>query len=445
LLIGGKEYNYIKRLKGFFKIENKFKKSTFFKTGRAVIVIFMAMIIAMLLIKFKPKEKRIESENKGHLVEVISIKPEIVTMNVEAYGTVKAREDMKLVAEVNGRVEYISEFFDEGCFVKKGTLILRIDQREFKINVKMAEANLKQLEAKIENLNQETLNLKENIAIAKNNLEISEKEYSRFQKLARQNIVSKTNMEKTKRVCLKDLSSLKELENQLKLMPARKKMLGAQKILKEASYDRALLELAKTEITTPFDGRVIEKNIMTGEYVRNSQYIGRIYKNGLFDIDINLPVKDMKWIMPLMEGKGKEPEVQVFFNNHETSSNFWIGKVSRIKSKIDERTRTMPVVVEMDDTLSNNGKNIYMRPGMFVNVLIKGERYHNVYVLPRYMVNFDDSIYLIKDERLISCKVNILRKFKDRIYVKSGITEKDLVIKTRIPEAVEGMLLRRAN
>ena len=96
------------------------KKGFMFKSLRVVIVISTAVIIAVLLITLRPKAERQVAVEKGRLVETMTVRAENINMTIEAYGTVKAREALKLVAEVRGRIVKIDSSFKEGSFVKKG-------------------------------------------------------------------------------------------------------------------------------------------------------------------------------------------------------------------------------------------------------------------------------------------------------------------------------------
>ena len=80
------------------------KKGYIYNATRVVSVIALAIIVAVLLIALRPKAKRIVREDTGRLVEVLTATAKDVNMILEAYGTVKPREMLKLVAEVQGQI-----------------------------------------------------------------------------------------------------------------------------------------------------------------------------------------------------------------------------------------------------------------------------------------------------------------------------------------------------
>ncbi|MBW1840728.1 MAG: efflux RND transporter periplasmic adaptor subunit, partial [Deltaproteobacteria bacterium] len=60
----------------------------------------------------------------------------------------------------------------------------------------------------------------------------------------------------------------------------------------------------------------------------------------------------------------------------------------------------------------------------------------------RYVIRDGDVVYILKDKRLVIRPVNILRSFKESVFVDKGLTNGDLVIKTPLSGAMDGMLVR---
>ena len=111
---------------------------------------------------------------------------------------------------------------------------------------------------------------------------------------------------------------------------------------------------------------------------------------------------------------------------------------------MDEKTRTLPVVVEIDErtATAENQDNLHLRPGLFVTVRIAGRKIKQIYDLPRHVLHGDDTLYLVEDNRLKIKTVNILRRFKNSIIIDKGLSDGDLIIQTPLSGAVEGMQVR---
>jgi multidrug efflux pump subunit AcrA (membrane-fusion protein) len=122
----------------------------------------------------------------------------------------------------------------------------------------------------------------------------------------------------------------------------------------------------------------------------------------------------------------------------------WKGKVARIKAQMEEKTRTLPIVVEVNETQQTgmNQSPFPLRPGMFVTVKIKGKQINRAFLLPRHAVYPGDVVYTIRDNRLNIKPVHILRSFKDSVIIEKGLADGELIIITPLSSATDGMLVR---
>ncbi|MBW2410906.1 MAG: hypothetical protein JRF72_13995 [Deltaproteobacteria bacterium] len=111
---------------------------------------------------------------------------------------------------------------------------------------------------------------------------------------------------------------------------------------------------------------------------------------------------------------------------------------------MDDRTRTLPIIVEVDEAPGDaeNKGSWRLRPGMFVSVKIKGKEIDQAFVLPRHVVYPGDIVYTVKDNRLKIQSVNVLRAYKDTVIVSQGLSVGDQIIKTPLSAATDGMLVR---
>ena len=206
----------------------------------------------------------------------------------------------------------------------------------------------------------------------------------------------------------------------------------------------ARLDLERSGIVAPFDGWVLEKSIEVGQHVTVGQRLGRIYSTGELDIEVRIPVKDFKWLPAKLNGDARI-EADIIFENQGVRMT-WNGRVSRVKAQMDDKTRTLPVIIEVDVT-SNSAEirnTLRLRPGMFVTAKIKGKEVSQAFVLPRHVVYPGDIVYTVEDDRLKIKSVDILRTFKDAVIVTQGLSDGARIIKTPLSDATEGMLVRVA-
>lgn len=418
------------------------KKGGLFKTIRVFFVLLVSLVIAVALVILRPKAERQVPVQKGRLVEVFTARAEDFQMFVEAFGTVAPRESLKLVAQVRGPIADLSPNFKEGSFVKQGTRLIQIDPRTYSLEVERRKVQIMQSEAELKRLKQEVVNLGSRVKIASTDAKLARNEYSRLKKLIERRVIAQSQLDKAEQAYLASRERLQTLENQLALIGPQREQLIAARDMAEVMYQQAVLDLERSSIEAPFDGWVLEKAIEVGQHANVGQHLGSIYKAGELDIEVRIPTKEFKWL-PAGMGRDSSVAADVIFKN-SGDQRVWQGRVARVKARMEERTRTLPVVIEVDEaqTAENSAAGFRLRPGMFVTIKIKGKTVNQAFVLPRYVVYPGDVVYTLEDDKLKIKEVSILRTYKDSVIVSEGLSEGDLIISTPLSGAVDGMRVR---
>jgi RND family efflux transporter MFP subunit len=402
----------------------------------------VAGVVAATLVMVRPKAKRQVPVEKGRLVEVFPARAEDVQMVVEAFGTVEPRESLNLVAQVRGPIVDISPTFKEGNFIKKGTRLIQIDPRTYELEVKRRKVQIKQSEAELKRLKQEMVNLQSRVKIAKSDATLAQNEYLRLKKLIKRQVIAQSQLDKSEQAYLASLERLQALENQMALIGPQKEQLIAARDMAEVLYEQAKLDLERSRIDAPFGGWVLEKAIEVGQHVNVGQQLGCIYRSGKLDILVRIPVKELKWF-PAGLGQDTPVAADVLFEN-AGQHYIWNGRVARVKAMMDERTRTLPMVIEVDEPGTGEQKKDFfrLRPGMFVTIKIKGKGIPRAFVLPRHVVYPGDVVYTVKDNHLKIKEVSILRSYKDLVIINEGLSEGELIVKTPLSSVKDGMRVR---
>ena len=62
--------------------------------------------------------------------------------------------------------------------------------------------------------------------------------------------------------------------------------------------------------------------------------------------------------------------------------------------------------------------------------------------LPRWAVSFENTVYVIRDERLETVPVQVARVQDNKAYIRKGISQSDMVITTRLVNPLERSLVQ---
>ena len=270
------------------------KKGVAFKTIRVVLVLGIALAISMLLVRFSPKAERQIPVDIGRLVEVMPVKAETLTMTVESYGTVQPREVLKLVAEVRGQIVDIHPSFKEGGFIQKGSVLIRIDPRNYQLEVERRRVQVSQAQAELRRLQQEVLNLVASIKIAKSDVALAQKEVVRLKTLSGKKVVAQTTLDQAEQRYLASLERLQGFENQLALTGPFKEQFEAQRDMAEVLLRQAGLDLERSSIVAPFNAWVLERSIEKGQHVNSvpvyaAQQLSVVYVLAFFNTPFQNP------------------------------------------------------------------------------------------------------------------------------------------------------------
>lgn len=171
---------------------------------------------------------------RGNLpVTGIIAKNSMTANGISVNGTLLANEEVELVAEIVGKVRAI--YFQEGSFVKKDQLLLKVDDADLQAQLTRAEFQKKLLSEKLER----------------------------------------------QRILLKRESISREAFDQLQ----------TDYNMLEADIELLRVKISRTEIRAPFDGVMGFRYVSEGSYVQPSSQIARIVDNSVLKYEFNIPEK----------------------------------------------------------------------------------------------------------------------------------------------------------
>lgn len=168
---------------------------------------------------------------------------------------------VNLAAEVAGRIDAIR--VHENQPVNAGDVLLSIDPEPFEIRVAQAQARLRQAEFTIRTLKASYASMQEELALAQENVEFAQRELNREQTLAERNLTSRSELDTLRHQVATSERRKATLGRELERIAAS---LGGDPNLPIdqhpdyqtalASLNAARLDLARTQVTAPFDGIV---------------------------------------------------------------------------------------------------------------------------------------------------------------------------------------------
>lgn len=366
----------------------------------ALTVLAFGFLSMARLMATKPKVKRRPPQSFLPGVKVLQVRLAPHTVVIKGVGTVRALREVAVVPEVAGKVVYISSALREGGTFAEGEVLLRIDPRDYLLNLRLAEAEVKEAESQLVLLQQEAASAREEWHI-----QGAEGEPPPL------------------------------LVKEPQLAAARARLEAAK-----ARLRRAELDLERTVLRAPFAGRVVDKRVDLGQYVTPGQVLATVYSTEAVEVAVPLHREKLAWIrVPGLtsDPPGSPARLRASLAGHEL---LWEGRVVRDEGKVDELTRTVRVVIEVKDPFA---KRPPLLPGIFVQVEIIGRSLEDVAILPRSALHRGETVWVLDEEDRIRFRRVKVAYFEDgRAVIASGLQEGERVVLSSLRTVTEGMRVR---
>ena len=277
------------------------------------------------VIKLEYKPEVIETE-AAVPVNTAEVKFREFDYEIDAVGTLKAREACTLSPKVSGNVNAVMA--DIGDRVKKGQVLVNIDSTNFKLQVKRVAASMEAARA--------------NVAEAKAGFERAGKDYARAKNLIKEKVIPQSRFDDTEaafKAAKEALSAAKSQHSQAK-----------------AALDTAKQHLDDTQIKSLISGVVVERNVEIGQTISPGLQVFLILDQTKLKADVDLSGIDFGRVEV---GLPAQIKVDAF------SEESFMGKVKVINPMMDRTTRTFRVRIELPNS---SGKLV---DGMFARVKLK--------------------------------------------------------------------------
>ena len=356
----------------------------------------------------------------------------------EATGSLAGDQQTDVAPQTSGKVIAVS--VDIGSPVKRGQVLVRLDDAELKLRVEQAAAQLQQARASVRQA-EERIGLRpgqafnpnrvSEVAAAKVALELAEKNLRRAEKLIESGDVSRSfyDEQRARRDQLKeqlDVALAQARQNYAAVEVARTNVANA-----EAQLGLARKNLSYAVIPAPIDGFVSERTADPGEYVSPQQKVATIVKTNPLRIRIDIPEQAI-------------PEVRVGQSVSITTSAWpdrnFSGRIARIAPNVSATSRTLNVEAEID-----NGSGA-LKPGQFATVRILQERSESAVLVPARAVITDAGVsrlFVIKDGRAVQRLVQTGQTEGDLIEIKSGVAADEQVATSNVERLSDGIAVRQ--
>lgn len=384
----------------------------------------------ILLVVFRQQPVVVPPPPRVPVVTVVDLEEQSGTLSIRGNGTVRPTAQVSLSSEVSGRVVWVRSSLVSGGRFHRGDVLLRIDSADYHNAVEAAQADVAARRVDVLQAEQE--------------VEIAREEYRRL----RQHEGTQAPPDSTA------IGSLVFREPQLRAAEAAWR--GAQSRL-----DDAQLALERTALRAPFDGIVRNETVDVGQYVTPGMGLATIYASLEVEVVVPLSPDRAALIENLWQATPGSRAIPATVYADVASIRYeWTGYVDRAEAALDERTRTVNVVVKVEgafdtrqgsagDESSNgfprlpSGRRPPLVLGTYVDVDITAIELDQFYTIPRAALRDGNVIWIVENDTLLVMRsVLPIQEVEGTVQLLGDLPAGAQVVVSDLPVIVDSMTVR---
>ena len=371
-------------------------------------ILALAVLASAWMLSTPPQTRTRPVTRNALLVEAMGVVFGPQQTRIEAMGVVRASTKVELKPQVSGEVIAVADNFRPGGSFRRGERILTIDPTDYRLAVRQRESDVARTRAELQ--------------LEEGNQLIARKEFEL-------------------------LGAPVSPEEEALIL--RQPQLESRKAAFEAalaSLEQAKLDLARTEITAPFNAVVQTRDVNLGTRVTTATPLATLVGTDSYWVEVSVPVSQLQWIhIPAMAGTpGARADIRD--TTAWGAETFRSGEVIGRAAAVEELGRMATLLVRIPDPLSRQDNN-RGKPALLldtsVEVSIEGRPLEHATAIDRRHLHDGDTVWIFgADDKLEIRPVRVAFRERELVYVTDGIAPGEKLITSRLPAPVEGMRLR---
>ncbi len=350
------------------------------------------------------------SGSKPLPVHAVPVQSKEIRRNVESVGSLFAFDEVAVSSEVEGRVEQV--LVDVGDRVTHGQPMVKVSPVELQYALDQARASLQQARARL-GLQIDGPDLKDvreaaEVKKAAADLDDAEQKFRRAKVLNDQGILPPQNYDEVE-------AKYKSAKAAYDLAVQTVQNLQGQVAQYRAAVALAQKKLNDAVIRAPFDGRIKERSVTQGQYLKVQTPVMVILNPDPLRVRLKVPEKMAQWIRV---GQDVNLSVEAFPNRA------FSGKIARINPSVDQQTRTF----EVEALIANHDEQL--KPGFFVKATIPSDKIEKALFVPYSTLQYIYGLYkldVVVGQFAKERDVKVGERSGDLIEIVEGITADDRI------------------
>ena len=332
-----------------------------------VVAVVGAAILLSVSLKPEPSGRFATGGPQPTAVTVVEPSPFAYEPRLAFNGVVESRTTTQVIPQVTGRVTMVSPAFRPGAEFAEGDILFRIETSDFELAV---ERTLAEIEA------------------ARSDLALLEAEAEAEKRVWNQQYEDR---------------EIPDLIARVPQIAAAKARIHSG----EAARSAAELDLERTVVRAPFDGRVLDTQLDVGQVVGAGTAVGSIFSSDSLEIVVPVSTRELALIGDAI---GRPASITSTHDGAPSSSTEAV--VVRQAAQLDQQTRLSTLFLSAIE-----GDALTL--GEFVSVEIRGRLATDVLRVPAGSLTSSDQVWVVEAGALREREVDIVGNEGEFVFVRS--------------------------
>jgi HlyD family secretion protein len=258
------------------------------RRGVAALAVLAACgLVSLTLMATGPDPVPDETPEKAWPVSTAVVQPATLRPTFLAFGRVESSGQATLRSDLTAEIVEVT--VREGDWAQAGQLLVRLDDRDFALRVREAEADLAQARATHASLRTELSLLEESRADYEAVHRVAREDLKRHEALFRDRLIAQGQLDGVRAAASRAAIAYRDFRERDAKLPNRIAVAAAGVARAQAQLEQARLDLARTRITAPFSGPVVSVAAARGERAGPASPLLELADAARFEVRIPVP------------------------------------------------------------------------------------------------------------------------------------------------------------
>ncbi|MBI9085955.1 MAG: efflux RND transporter periplasmic adaptor subunit [Desulfobacterales bacterium] len=370
----------------------------------AVILVFGVLAMNYLLGTATKAKRRVPTPS-APLVRVQKIFPGPQSVTVEAMGTVIPAREMSLEARVSGEIVDTHPDFVEGGFIKKGEMVVRLDDADYQLALVRARSAV--------------ANARYALALEQGRQDVARREWA----------------------LMNDNAAQGPEDGDLALRKPHLEKAMADLAASGADLRQAELQQERTRIVAPFNAIIRTRYVTVGSQVAVQERLADLVAADQYRVRVSVSADRLGRIDIPRHLQETGAAATVYYRGNAIVR----GEVVRLLGDLETEGRMARLLIAVDDPLVLHRPNPARPPlllGEFVRVAIEGRPVASAFRIPRAALRDNASVWIAAADNTLEIRtVTTLWRDKETVLVDSGLSPGERLIVSNLAAPARGMAL----